>query len=232
MKSLILVAVVVIVGGGLWFGFGGPEAPTGKSNNSEASTSTSDNRDRSTVAMGSYTVDIAQSEFRWAGKKPLIEGYVNSGTIDFASGKINVSDTKSDGNFVLDMNNLKVGLTPTKPGKEGALEGHLKGERFFDVAKYPTAEFVITRIASTADSATTFQYQVTGNLTMKGITNEITFPATIYQTGDKLAHAEAQFEIDRTRWGITMGSGNFFTDLGDNLIDDMVALSFTITAKP
>lgn len=231
MKGLILLLVVVIVAsGGLWFMFGGHPAQTNILETSEEKSTLS--QERSDVKEGVYMVDTELSEFRWSAKKPLIDGYVNSGTIGFSRGSITVDETRSSGSFTLDMKSLKVGLTAKKPGKEGALEARLKGESFFDVAKYPESEFIITEVKPLSESSAPFRYQVTGNLTMKGRTNAVTFPATIYETDDRVVHASADFEIDRTRWDITFGSGNFFTDLGDNLIDDMVALSFTMVAKP
>ena len=74
-------------------------------------------------------------------------------------------------------------------------------------------------------------YKIVGNLTMKGVTNEINFPAKIYLK-DGALHAEASFAIDRTKWKITYGSTNFFKSLGDNFIDDMVELAFNIVATP
>lgn len=228
MKNIFLVIGVIIIIGGLVFLFGG--ASFNGNGTEEAGETSTSQESVSVVTSGTYTVDPAQSEFEWAGQKPLIDGYVNSGTIDITEGTISVGDSEASGSFVLDMNTLRVGLTAQKPGQEGALEGHLKNERWFDVASYPTAEFVITNVTPTADSDATFEYTVTGDLTFKGTTNEISFPARIYQSEDGLLHAEAVTEINRTRWGLTSGSGNFFENLGDNLVADEVAISFSVVA--
>ncbi len=183
------------------------------------------------VADGSYNVNAQSSIVRWAGKKPLISGYTNSGTIAVSDGTITVANDTATGNFTIDMNTLDVGLTAKKPGQEGTLEGHLKSDKWFDVATYPTASFVITNVAKRADSDESHIYNVTGDLTMKGVTNEISFPAEIYQTPAGEVRAIAATEIDRTKWGITAGSGSFFDDLADNVIDDMIAISFDIVAR-
>src|SRR3989344_4403564 len=154
-----------------------------------------------------------------------------SGTSVVPVGTYTVEATTANGSFTIDMNTLRVGLTAKKPGKEGALEKHLKSDDFFDVAKYPTATFSIKEVVPGPDSPTTFVYSIRGDLTMKGRTNEISFPAHIFLKEEAL-HAEAAFEIDRTKWDLSYGSGNFFQNLGDNLIDDMVALSFEIVAAP
>ncbi len=139
-----------------------------------------------------------------------------------------VSEDSATGFFTIDMNTLSVGLTATKPGKEGALEKHLKTDDFFDVETYPTATFAIKSVTPASEPMT---YTLTGDLTMKGKTNELSFPATIYLNDEGKLIAEASFEFDRTKWDITYNSGNFFQDLGNNLIDDMVAMRLTLVAE-
>ena len=215
-----IVLVLIAVGGFVLYK---PNTPIETSTESLTATST-------VPPVGLYTVIASESQINWSGQKPLIEGYVNSGTIGVSSGEIVIGDATASGSFTLDMNTLDVGLTPKKPGKEGTLEEHLKGEKFFNVAAYPTATFEITSVAPRDDSATSLTYDVQGTLTMKGITEAVAFPAKIFLADGKL-RAEASLEMDRTKWGITAGSGNFFENLGDNLIDDMVALSFVIIAE-
>lgn len=232
MKLFVGLVGLAALGFGAAFMFWSAPAPGSDTMNGENATSTSEaapKEDISVVAPGAYTVDAAKSTFDWSAKKPLIEGYINSGTIGLKEGSFTVTETAATGGFVLDMNTLKVGLTATKPGKEGALETHLKSKDFFEVTKFPTAEFKIKTIAPQADTATTFVYTVTGDLTMKGKTNEISFPAQIYWKENTL-QAHGQTEIDRTKWGITYGSGNFFKTIGDNAIADNVAIAFHLVA--
>jgi len=226
MKPAIAIIAAVLVIGGIYLFYPGAATETFQ----EASEQTV--REGSTqVSEGTYEVVPAESKVNWAGKKPLLEGYVNSGSIAVASGTIVVANGEASGEFAIDMDTLSVSSTPTKPGQESSLEGHLKGERWFNVAAYPTTSFKITSVEKQADSDTTFVYDVTGDLTLKGETHEISFPALIYQDAEGALHAEASFEINRTTWGITSGSASFFDDVADNAIDDMVALSFALTAK-
>lgn len=180
------------------------------------------------VEQGTYTIVPEESTFSWAGKKPLIEGYINSGTIDIKEGTITKTNESATGTIVLSMNTLHVGLTAKKPGQEGMLEEHLKGKGWFDAETYPTAQFTITKAVQLGTSS---EYEITGDLTLKGKTHTIVFPATIFSDNEGAVHARASMEIDRTKWGLTAGSGNFFDSLGDNMISDMVALSFDIVAK-
>jgi len=154
-------------------------------------------------------------------------GLMNDGSLALTEGVVSVSDGVKTGVFTIDMNTLSVNSTPTKPGQESTLEGHLKGERWFDVATHPTATVTIDEVRPQGGN----QFTVVGTLAMKGEVHPISFPATI--TGDEagVLRAEASFEIDRTLWGITSGSGSFFDNLADNVIDDMIALSFTLVAE-
>lgn len=222
---LILVALVIIGGGAYWY--------TNQQTPGAVSTESSHTAPAgaAVVADGTYTVNAEESRVEWAGKKPLIEGYINTGSMGVTGGTVSVLGEEVSGEFTIDMDTLSVSATPTKPGQENTLEGHLKGERWFDVAAYPTATFVISSVAPRADSAPTFMYDVTGNLTLKGQTHPVTFPATIYLLENGSLEAHGALEIDRTQWGITASSAHFFDNLADNAVDDMVALSFSLIAE-
>jgi len=226
MKNPLVWVIIVIVFVGGYFAF----ASMSKEEVSAPTPSASE-AERRVVSDGTYQVVSEESEVGWAGKKPLLEGYVNDGSIAVSVGTVTVAGESATGSFTIDMNTLSVSNTPTKPGSENALEGHLKGERWFNVAAYPQASFEITRVAKRPDSDVSYTYDVKGNLTMKGQTHEVSFPAMIYEDADRRLHARAETEIDRTKWGITAGSNNFFDNLADNVIDDMVALSFHVVAE-
>ena len=225
MKAGIIIIVLVLIGIG-GFVFFGPSELQNENQNEDVVEQPS----RTIVENGTYAVDIENSTLNWAGQKPLIEGYINNGTLGITRGSITVGDS-SFGSFEIDMNTLSVSETKTKPGAEGALEGHLKGEGWFDVATYPKANFELTSVTPKENVTETFEYDILGNLTMKGETNEVSFVGIIYQNTDGQIIAEADFEIDRTKWGITAGSGSFFDNLADQVVDDMIALSFRLVAN-
>jgi polyisoprenoid-binding protein YceI len=79
------------------------------------------------------------------------------------------------------------------------LTKHLKGEDFFDVAKYPTAEFVSERIVPTSEAG---RYQVTGRFTIHGVSQSVTFPARIVMVGEEVAF-DATATISQTAFGMT-----------------------------
>src|SRR5690606_30258459 len=112
---------------------------------------------------------------------------------------------------------LTIDMT-TLEADEQALTDKLKSADFFEVETYPESRFVSTAIAKT-DAG----YNVSGNLTMKGITKNITFPADIRIDGDTLT-ASAEFTIKRFDWNIN------YKGLADDLIKDEVLLVFEVEA--
>jgi len=230
MKIVIGIVVVIVLGLGA-FTLWNPTPASVSSHISQETELQNTPSEEYVLASGTYIVDAGASIINWAGKKPFINGYVNAGSIGVESGTVSVSDSTYTAEFTIDMNTLSVSGTPTKPGSESALEGHLKGERWFNVAEYPTATFAIDTVVPRDDTNTTSLYDVTGTLTMKGQTGPLTFPARIYTDDAGTLHAQAEFEFDRTKWGITSGSGSFFDNLADNVIDDMVTLSFSLVAE-
>lgn len=100
------------------------------------------------------------------------------------------------------------------------LTGHLKSPDFFDVEKFPKASFVSTKISQTEGSKAT----VTGNLTLHGVTKQISFPANIAQsTGGFVTSAE--FGINRKDFGIV------YPGRPDDLIKDEVLMRLRIIAQ-
>lgn len=103
------------------------------------------------------------------------------------------------------------------------LTNHLKSADFFDVELYPTATFQADRIVPVDSAGAT--HLVTGNLSMHGQTNSVTFPATI-TVQDGSVRATADFIIDRTNWGIN------YTGRADDLIENEVRLILDVVAVP
>ncbi len=233
-KAILIVALVLIVLVG-WIFVNPSHAPDveesmEKDESVQAVETETDAVERSEITTGNYEVNTDASVVSWAGKKPLVDGYINSGTLNLSEGEVVVEENGSaTGSFVIDMNTLEVGLTAKKPDQETALEGHLKGSRWFDVETHPTATFEIQEV-NKVDGEDENSYVIVGELTMKGVTETVEFPAVIYEDAEGMLIAEASTEIDRTKWGITSGSGSFFDNLADNVIDDMVALSFYLEA--
>ncbi|MEW4569956.1 YceI family protein [Tautonia sp. JC769] len=104
------------------------------------------------------------------------------------------------------------------------LTGHLKNEDFFEVETYPESEFVSTAIV--ADTSEGGTHEITGNLTLHGVTKSVSFPATVAIT-DEAVSLDSEFKIDRTIWGIVYGSE---ADVRDNIINKEVVIRLDVDA--
>jgi polyisoprenoid-binding protein YceI len=117
----------------------------------------------------------------------------------------------------------------TNEGMNQKLTGHLKSDDFFSVEKNPTSTFTITKVTPIAKAkAGGPNFTITGNLTIKGITNPITFPAMVKANGAS-AEALAKIDIDRTKWDIKYRSGLLGT-AADKIIDDTFTLDVKLVA--
>ncbi|MES2650385.1 MAG: YceI family protein [Bacteroidota bacterium] len=176
-----------------------------------------------TPKADTYTVDLTKSSVSWEAKK-LVGGH--AGTIDLTSGNLVFNGKKlAGGGFVSNMGTIKTMDGGTKPNT--GLDRHLKADDFFGVEKFPTSSFTIKKVEGNGANV-----NVTGDLTVKGVTNTITFPATLTWNADKTVSATAEkITIDRTKYGIQYRSKSIFSDIGDKMIEDNFTLSVKLVAK-
>ena len=104
---------------------------------------------------------------------------------------------------------------------EPALTAHLKTADFFDVAKYPKATFVSTKIEQVNTSSATPAFTITGNFDLHGVKKSISFPANIHVTPDSVA-VDADFAVNRKDFGIV------YAGKADDLIRDGVVIKLTL----
>lgn len=183
------------------------------------------------VASGvEYSVD-SSSTLGWKGSKPGGEHHgvvsIKSGTVEVKAGKI------VSGSFEIDLNTI-TDLDISDAGMNAKLVGHLKSPDFFDVAQFPTAKFDLVSLdalpeaAATEGDALKANYSVTGNLTIKGITKSISFPAQIVISDGSIEVMADDFSIDRTQWGVNYGSKSIFAELKDKFINDMMVINLNL----
>lgn len=168
-----------------------------------------------------FKVDAKESSFKWTGKKVTGAhwGYVkfNEGTIEVAGKKF------LGGTFTMDMNTID---NQDMQGEySDKLVGHLKSDDFFSTAKFPTSTLKTKSVTAIAGAkAGSPNYNVVADLTIKGITKEITFPAQVIVTADKVI-ANAEFAVDRTLFDVT------YKGMADNLIENNFTVNVRVVAK-
>lgn len=175
-----------------------------------------------------YNVNLDQSTIEWVGTKPVGKHH---GTVQIKEGSLMVSnDAITGGEYTIDMTTIQ----PDDQDEEGnnKLQGHLKSEDFFQVEKYPTGKFIITEVTEGVEQSDDLvmkdaTHMITGNLTLKGMTKSITFPAKVSMEDGKVI-ADADFNIDRTKWEIVYGNDK---SLGDKFIRPEINLDVHLEAN-
>lgn len=186
---------------------------------------------QATVEATVFTVDTQNSVLKWEGAK--ITETVHYGVIQIAEGSLAFKDGMLEaGSFVVDMNTIDVQDIDEDNGKL-KLEGHLKSGDFFLVEEHPTATFEVTGAEAISDGSGA-THMIKGNLTIKGITNGISFPATI-SLSDNAVEANAKFEINRNEWDVVWGGSKTDQSIKDflqnNLIKDTIAFEVMLKAN-
>ena len=181
----------------------------------------------SLMASGSsFKANAQATQIGWEGKKVLVKSKHN-GTVTLKSGELEVAGGNIvKGDFVIDMKAITV--TDIKdPTDNAKLKGHLESADFFAVSEFPEARFVITESKPITAGGT---HQITGNLTVKGRTETIQFPATVKVEGGKTTMT-AQIPVDRTKFHVKFGSPKFFENLvGDRIISDTFDINLKLIA--
>lgn len=126
------------------------------------------------------------------------------GTLDFVGG----DPTKSSVTVTIDMSEFKT--------DEAKLDKHLKSPDFFAIEKFPEAKFVSTKIEKGKKG-----YDITGNLTLHGVTKSISFPAQIDMSNGDIA-VKTEFGINRKDFDIV------YPGMPDDLIKDEVLIKLEL----
>ncbi len=174
------------------------------------------------------TADPAATKIEWIGSKPI--GSQHTGTIGLKEGKLVVDNGNiTGGKFLFDFTTL----TPVDQDSTGnaKLRGHLLSPDFLDVDQFPDGSFEITSVTEGVDTANvTYKeatHNVTGNLTLKGVSKSISFPARIEQNDNNVV-THAVFNIDRTDWNINYNSD---ASIKDKFINKEINITLHLVAN-
>jgi polyisoprenoid-binding protein YceI len=182
--------------------------------------------DKPDKLTSTFAIDKKESVVTWRGSMALAGKGEHIGYVYISKGELTIEKNQLVGGTVeIDMNTIE----DKDHGSDNNLVAHLKDPDFFDVKKFPTSTFVITKVASVA-SANGDNIEVTGNLTIKGITHPVTFPAKMEVKGG-IVSASGKVTIDRTKWDVRYNSGKFYDNLADKTISDDIEFLMKIVAK-
>jgi hypothetical protein len=180
----------------------------------------------SIVAGTIYKIALGESVIEWVcgnavlkhhGSFQIQEGYIAGNNTQPLAGKIMIEVASL----------LPDDADSTQNAK---LREHLLSDDFLDAQKYLWAIFQLTKVSPIEKRGTYLMIDAThslsGNLTIKGITNNITIPAKV-QFHDHQMMIETSFSIDRKKWNMNYGTDQ---SLKDKLIDSDIAMLIRIVA--
>ena len=169
---------------------------------------------------GTFTLDPSHSEIGFVTRHAMVT-------------KVRGSFEKFEGQAIVDGSspetsslsvNIDVASVTTRNADRDA---HLRSADFFDVERFPNMVFVSTNIAVDGDTV-----EVTGDLTIKDVTNSVTFPLEYQGSakdpfGNTRVGFEGSTQILRSEFGLTW---NAALETGGILVSDKVTLELEISA--
>lgn len=169
-----------------------------------------------------YIIDTKESVVTWKCSMVFADKGSHNGFVSLSNGQLILErDQLVGGTVEVEMKTI----ADDHHRNDNNLIEHLQSPDFFDVQKFPIATFTITRVAPEGSTI-----NVTGKLTIKGITRDVTFPAKVESKGRALL-ANGKMTIDRAQWDVRYGSGKFFDDLADKAISDTIEFEMKLVAK-
>lgn len=216
MKNKLSITYLILTNTLLFFGCRGPVKEENKNNASTSPLS---------LHIGNkkyFIIDTKESVVNWKGAME-IGSNSHSGYVDISKGELRVENGELIGGTVeVNMNTIK----DEKRRDDSGLIQHLKDPDFFDVKNFPISTIILSKAASSTGG----NNNVTGDLTIKGITHPVNFPAKI-EVKDGIAKMDGKLVIDRTKWDIRYKSGKFYDNLANEAISDSIEFNIKIIAR-
>ncbi len=216
MKNIFALPVLAIVLSGTALVTCGKDKPV-----------TSESSEVTTTKEGrQFVLDTLNSKIEWKGFKVLqSDNTSHFGTIKFESGDLTVKDGKLEsGKFVANMASLDNTDLKDDAEQKTKLEGHLKSADFFDVEKFPTASFEVTKVSTPAPEGD-YNTLMEGNLTIKGITKPVKFNTNVTVKDGEVSIASEPTDINRDDYGV-----KFQMPVANGIIKNEMTLQVLIKA--
>ncbi|MET3810153.1 YceI family protein [Arthrobacter sp. UYEF3] len=169
------------------------------------------------LTTGTWTLDPSHSEIGFS---------VRHAGISKVRGQFKEADATLDlANYVIDSKVNATIKTASFDSGDANRDGHVRGEDFFDVEKFPEISFVSTAIVAKGDA-----YELLGDLTIKGVTHPVALDTELNGVavdpfGNTRAGLTAETTISRKDFGLTW---NAVLDAGGVLVSDKVAINLEL----
>ena len=153
-----------------------------------------------------------------------------NGTASGISGKVTFDPAEPSatrGQIVVETKSLHVG--------NPVMKEHLHGDKWMDVEKYPTITFEVTKVESDVTAGDSTEAQVTGKMTIKGVTKELTVPVRFTYLKDRLKARFPQLEGDllviRSKFNIKRRDFGINAGTGEEKVSDDIELSLSVAGQ-
>jgi polyisoprenoid-binding protein YceI len=173
------------------------------------------------IPTGTYTIDASHSRVGFVARHAMVT-------------KVRGSFNEFDGTGSFDAANpsaaqLQLSIQAASIDTRNAdRDAHLRSNDFFDMDTYPEISFVSTAVEQTGDDV----YQVTGDLTIKGVTKPVTIEFEYTGTavdpyGNTRIGLDGKTTVNRKDWGVNW---NAALEAGGVLVSEKVTLEFEVSA--
>jgi polyisoprenoid-binding protein YceI len=172
------------------------------------------------AATGAWTVDKAHSEVGFQVRHLMAKSRGFFGDFD---GAVKIDAAKPEASTVSFV--VKTASVNTNEPKR---DEHLRSADFFDAAKFPEIRFVSTAVRSAGEN----RYDVTGDLTLHGVTKQVTLPVTFLGIqkdpwGNEKAGFETAVTLNRKDFGVNW---NKALDQGGYILGEEVSVTIALEA--
>ena len=173
------------------------------------------------TATGTYAIDPTHSRIGFVARHAMVTKVRGSFNEFEGSGYF---DAENPDNSHLNLTIQAASIDTRNADRDG----HLRSNDFFDMEKYPEITFASTAVTQVDDD----NYRVTGDLTIKGVTNPVTVDFEYTGTavdlyGNHRLGFEGKTTVNRKDWGITWNAG---LEAGGVLVGEKVTLEFEVSA--
>jgi polyisoprenoid-binding protein YceI len=174
---------------------------------------------KTTIPAGIWNIDSSHSTVGFVARHLVISKV--RGSFRSFSGAITIVEQQLKSSVT-----ASIDMASVDTSDEGR-DGHIKGEDFVDVAKFPTMTFVSTKVTQDGDD-----FEVIGDLTIKGVTRSVVLDLEFKGTskdpwGGTRAGFSAETEINRKDFGLEW---NVVMETGGVLVGEKIKIELDIQA--
>ncbi len=229
VKKLILgLAVVVVVAaaaGALWYFVLSDDEPEKATSGCdpapcEESAFTEPEAGDAGAFDGSWTVDGAQSTASLAITETIggLADHTAQGELTGVTGTVEVAGTQvTDASIAVDMTTLE--FTDSPPGFDVANRANAMQNQGLEISAFPEATFVLSapiELPAEVGSGETVQSEATGDLTLHGVAQPVSFSIDITADGETFRVTPTEFvPVVLADFGISVNAPGFVADIAD-----------------